>query len=72
MSKPDQPNVTAVMTLEEARRILESQDVSDLGKTLEAVALVLRFNGIADARLLPIANQIEDVRATLAAPGEKP
>lgn len=49
------------MQLEEARRILAAQDTTDTGKALQAVATVLRFHGITDPALLPIAEQIEDV-----------
>ena len=55
------------MTLEEARRIVDTQDVTDPKKTLEAVALVLRFNSIADASLLPIATKIEKIASGVAA-----
>lgn len=47
------------ITLEEARRIVASEDASDPAKALEAVATVLRFNGIADQRLLPSAEALE-------------
>lgn len=53
------------MNLEEARRIVATEDTSDLAKALQAVALIVRHHGIADPTLLPIAGQIEDVAATL-------
>ena len=49
------------MTLEEARRILAEQDDSDPARAIEAVAVLLRFEGIADAKLLSIAESLESV-----------
>jgi hypothetical protein len=53
------------MTLEEARRIVADQDESDSARALEAVAVILRFEGIADARFLPIAERMEKLAAEL-------
>lgn len=50
-----------IMTLEEARRIVSEQDTSDHIAAIEAVAVLLRFNGIADPSLLPIAQSLESV-----------
>lgn len=47
------------MTLEEARRIVANEDASDPIKALEAVAMLLRFKGIAEPRLLPVADALE-------------
>ena len=47
------------MTLEEARRIVAGKDDADTPKTLEALAVVLRFHGIADKRYIGIAELIE-------------
>jgi hypothetical protein len=58
------------MTLDEARKIVASEDMSDLPKALEAMATVLRFHGIADPRFIDIARQIE--AAAMAPTGEKP
>lgn len=55
------------LTLEEARRIVAEQDMCDPARTIAAVALVLRFNGIANAALLPIAGQLESVADSLRA-----
>ena len=49
------------MDLTEARRILETQDDSDPVKSLEAIAMVLRFNAISDPRLLKVTAIIEQV-----------
>ncbi len=51
------------MELEEARQLLEAQDTTDLDKALVALATVLRFHGISDARLVRIAEDIEGVAA---------
>ena len=53
------------MKLEQARQILEDCDNSDTKKALEAIAIVLRHHGIADERLVSIAEQIEGVNATI-------
>ena len=53
------------MTLEEARRIVSEQDVSNPAMAIEAVALVLRFEGIADPRLLPVAASLEGIKDRL-------
>jgi hypothetical protein len=53
------------MTLEEARRIVADQDASDPAQSLEAVAVIVRFEGIADARYLPIADRLEKLAAEL-------
>lgn len=55
----------ADLTLQEARRIMANCDTSDPARAIAAVALVLRFEGIADASLLPIAGQLESVAASL-------
>lgn len=55
----------AELTLEEARRILADCDTSDPARAIAAVAMVLRFEGIADAKLLPIAGQLESVADSL-------
>ena len=57
----------ADLTLEEARRILSECDTRDPARAIEAVALVLRFEGIADTKLLPIAGQLESVADSLRA-----
>jgi hypothetical protein len=54
-------NPVSGMSLEEARAIVESQDAQDPGRALEAVALILRFNGISKPRLVDIAKYIEQV-----------
>lgn len=51
----------ARLTLDEARRIVQAHDISDPALTIEAVALLLRFDGIADPTLLPIAGTLEQV-----------
>lgn len=61
----------ADMTLEEARRILAERDTSDPARAIEAVARVLRFEGIADPSLLTIAGQLESVVDSLRTPGAK-
>ena len=47
------------MTLEDARRIVANEDASDPATALEAVAMIVLFNGIADPRLLPVADALE-------------
>ena len=49
------------MTLEEARRIVADEDASDPIAAIEAVALVVRFEAIANRRLLPVAEEMEAV-----------
>jgi hypothetical protein len=51
------------VTLDEARKIVASEDMSDLPKALEAMAIVLRFHGIADKRLIDVATLIEEAAA---------
>jgi hypothetical protein len=53
------------LTLEEARRIVAEQDMRDPARAIAAVALVLRFEGIANAALLPIAGRLESVADSL-------
>jgi hypothetical protein len=60
------------MTLDEARTIIDTQDLSDLPKALNAMAVVLRFHGISDRRLLDVARQIEEAAALGAHPEKKP
>ncbi len=52
------------MNLEEARRIVKDQDASDLARSVEAAAVVLRFYGIGDKGLLPIADALVSVFAS--------
>ena len=58
------------MTLAEARRIVAEQDHSDPYRSIKAVAVMLRFYGIADPALLPIAEMLESVDAPPAQDGE--
>jgi hypothetical protein len=59
----------AEMTLQEARRILADDDTSDPARAIEAVAVWLRFEGIADPKLLTIASDLESLVESMRAPG---
>jgi hypothetical protein len=50
-----------IVNITEAREVLRNQDVTDLDRALEAVAIVLRVNAIADDRLMKIAADVEKV-----------
>jgi hypothetical protein len=58
------------MTIDEARAILASDDDTETARSLEAVAVVLRFNGISEPRLIDIAKDIEEAVAELRDGGE--
>ena len=47
------------MNIDEARAFVESGDRSDAQKMVEAVATVLRFEGIANPEFVRIANELE-------------
>jgi hypothetical protein len=56
-----------MLTLPEARRIIAECETSDPERAIEAVAVLLRFEGIADKKLIPIAEQLEGVARSLRA-----
>lgn len=60
------------MDLQQARRIVAEEDASDPAMALTAVAVLLRFHGISDPRLVGIAESLEGVAGELddAAPKE--
>lgn len=49
------------MNIDEARRIVADCDTISPGRALEAVATMLRFEGISQPRYLPIAESIESI-----------
>lgn len=53
------------MNIEEARRIVATQDTTDPIQTLDAIATILRLYGIVDAKQIRIAEEIESVSAAL-------
>lgn len=57
------------MNIDEARRIAASRDMTDLPKALLAVATMLRFHGIVDKRLVPLAEAVEKMAAGMPAKG---
>jgi hypothetical protein len=64
---PNAEQARQAMTLEQAREILRTQDDSDIGKALQACAVVARFYGIAHPRLLEAATSLEQVAESLDA-----
>jgi hypothetical protein len=55
------------MNIDEARKILKNEDCADPKRALEAVAVVLRRQGLADRRFLKIAGDIESIADELPA-----
>jgi hypothetical protein len=64
------PSEVQEMTLDEARAIVAAQDTADLARALDALATVLRFDGISAPKLVTIAEDLEGIARDLRQ-GEK-
>lgn len=61
------PKEDLPMTLEKARAILRAEDATDSARALEAIAMVLRFEGISTPRLLSLVADLEQISAEIKA-----